>query len=71
MKNTVEKLVQKNMTLGELEKNLKDVIKKCGVYSDVFFRFDDRHQFIVKGVTVTKCDCCDVKLPMINGELME
>ena len=71
MKNTVEKLVQKDMILGELEKNLKDVISKCGVNSDVFFRFDDRKQFIVRGITVTNCDCCDVKLPIIYGELME
>jgi len=71
MKNTVEKLVSNDMTLGEFEKNLKDVVKKCGVNSDVFFRFNDRQQFIVKGITVTKCDCCDVKLPIIYGEVME
>jgi RNA binding exosome subunit len=71
MKNTVEKLVFEDMTLGELEKNLKEVIKKCGVNSNVYFRFDDKQQFILKGITVSKCDCCDVKLPIIFGEVMK
>ena len=71
MKNTVEKLVFEDMTLGELEKNLKEVIKKCGVNSNVYFRFDDKQQFILKGITVLKCDCCDVKLPIIFGEVMK
>lgn len=70
MKNTVEKLVQKDMTLGELEKNLKDVITKCGENSPIFFRFDSSHQFIVKSFKVSKCDCCEVKLPMFFGEVM-
>lgn len=70
MKNTVEKLVQKDMTLGELEKNLKDVISKCGEDSSIFFRFDNSHQFIVKNLKVSKCDCCEVNLPMFIGEVM-
>jgi hypothetical protein len=48
MKNTVEKLVSKDMTLGEFERNLRGVIKKCGVNSDVFFRFDDRQHLLLK-----------------------
>jgi hypothetical protein len=71
MKNTVEKHVHKDLTLVELEKNLKDVIKKCGVNSEIYFRFDDTHQFILKGILVTKCDCCDVKVPIIYGDLMK
>ena len=69
MKNTVEKLVQKDMTLGELEKNLKDVINKCGQNSFIYFN-DGKKQFIVKNLNVSKCDCCEYKLPMFFGEAM-
>jgi hypothetical protein len=70
MENTVDKFVQKEMTLGELEKNLKDVISKCGENSPIFFRFDSNHQFIVRNLKVSECDCCEVKLPMFIGEVM-
>ena len=70
MKNTVEKLVQKDMTLGELERNLKDIISKCGHDSNIYFRFDGQQQFIIKNIKISKCDCCEIKLPMFVGEVM-
>jgi len=61
----------KDITLSELHEQLIDAIDECGKDSEVFFRFNNKYQFIVKGIYISKCDCCDQNLPLIYGELME
>lgn len=61
----------KDITLREFQERLTDVVNECGKESEVFFQFDNKHQFVVKGIYVSKCDCCDQKLPLIYGELMQ
>lgn len=71
MKNIDKSNEVSDMTLRELHEQLNNVISECGEDSEIFFQFDNKHQFVIKGISVSKCDCCDQKLPLIYGELMQ
>lgn len=60
----------KDITLSELQEHLNEIIEQCGKDSEVFFQFDNNHQFVIKGIYVSKCECCEQKLPLIYGELL-
>lgn len=71
VKNYLKKSSEKDITLLELQNKLQAAMKECGETSEVFFQFDNNLQFVIKGINVSKCNCCDQKLPLIYGELMQ
>lgn len=70
MKNMGNQNEVKDITLSELQEHLNEIIEQCGKDSEVFFQFDNNYQFVIKGIYVSKCECCDQKLPLIYGELL-